>query len=129
MALVIVVEDDVGLGTILARLLGGRKHEVRVVTEGSAALRLIGARPPDLMITDILMPGVDGLETIMRTRQIAPAVKIIAMSGDGGSSRPDFLAMARKLGADALLRKPFGNAELIELVDRLLGPGGVAPAG
>ena len=77
--------------------------------------------PADLLITDIFMPDVEGLETIREIRRLRPDMPIIAISGvdfEGG----DYLGVARKFGAVATLKKPFLPADLLELVSRVLSP-------
>jgi len=85
--------------------------------DGAAALELLRADPPDAVLMDIYMPLQDGFEAIRELRRVAPAVKIIAISG---GSRGDFdpLKAAEMLGADRTLRKPFGTDELLGCVGR-----------
>jgi YesN/AraC family two-component response regulator len=89
---------------------------VRVARNGDSALRLARAAPVDLIITDIFMPGKEGIETIMEIRRDLPAVKIIAMSGGGHTGELNYLRDAVQLGAVRTLLKPFGNAEILEAV-------------
>jgi YesN/AraC family two-component response regulator len=76
---------------------------------------------PDLVITDILMPNMEGIETIRELRRISPAVKILAISGSGGYGGPNYLAAARELGADEVLTKPVRAVEFYAVVNRMLG--------
>ena len=89
---------------------------------GDEALRLAREQPFDVLITDILMPEKDGIETIMAFRQEHPSVKIIAMSGGGRRMGKDPLRLARLLGAHAILEKPFAFHVLRDTVRTLLEP-------
>ena len=74
----------------------------------------------DLIITDILMPDMEGIEFIMKLRAKSPRVPIIAISGGGRVSNASFLTFAQKLGANAVLEKPFGRDQLLDVVTRVL---------
>jgi CheY-like chemotaxis protein len=87
------------------------------VTPGSLHFLLL----PDLVITDILMPGKDGIETIRELRTINPGIKIIAISGDVPFDGPSILEAARLLGADEVMEKPFRNDQFLRIVAQLLG--------
>ena len=92
-----------------------------VHADGRAAVRDIETDPPDLLITDLFMPEVEGIETIREIHRLRPDMRIIAISGvdfEGG----DYLRVARKFGASATLKKPFWPADLVELVSRVLSP-------
>lgn len=73
------------------------------------------------MITDILMPGKDGIETIRELRAVNPAIKIIALSGNVRFEGPGIVEAARLLGADEVMEKPFRNDDLLRIVAQLLG--------
>jgi len=87
---------------------------------GSKGLDAYRADTPDLVITDILMPNKEGIETIRDLKRCDPAPRIIAISGGDRSGDVQFLQMAEKLGADRILTKPFRKAALLDLVDGLL---------
>src|SRR2546428_14090689 len=99
MARILVVEDEPEIGEILEMLLTHVGHEVRVATNGDSALRLARAAPVDLLITDIFMPGKEGIETIMERRRDLPSGKIIVMSGGGHTAELNYLPDAVQLGA------------------------------
>jgi YesN/AraC family two-component response regulator len=87
---------------------------------GKASMRLFREEAADLVITDIIMPDQEGIETIMELRRDFPEVKIIAISG-GGRVRPDeYLHMAKTMGAHLTLLKPFEQQELLSAVQKLL---------
>jgi len=119
MAKVFVIDDEAGLRRVIARALQDAGHAVSVHEHGRHAIDRIEQERPDLLITDIFMPEMEGLETIRRARQLRPQMPVIAMSGYS-DEQGDYLAIAEKFGADATLRKPFSLAELVQLVARLL---------
>ncbi|OHC83901.1 MAG: hypothetical protein A3G73_06800, partial [Rhodospirillales bacterium RIFCSPLOWO2_12_FULL_67_15] len=90
--------------------------------DGDAALAAFRASPPALVITDIIMPGKEGIEVIATMKRERPEVKVLAISGGGRTHVMDFLAIARKAGADAALEKPFRKSDLLARVVELLGP-------
>lgn len=120
MARILVIDDDDRIRRMLRAALELEGHEVIEAGEGEEALRLHRAAPAELVITDILMPGSDGLEVIMTLRREAPALKVIAMSGGGHFQQMNVLGMAEPLGAFASLRKPFDVDAMIETVRRAL---------
>ena len=85
--------------------------------DGLEALTLGDSGQVEIIISDILMPGKEGIETIMYIRRIDPGVKIIAISGHGWSGPVSYLDMAKQLGADSALSKPFSKSELLQTVD------------
>jgi CheY-like chemotaxis protein len=121
-ARIIVVDDESDIRTLIAEILTEAGHIVFECAEGRSALRVLDEQSPDLVITDILMPGMEGLETIRTMRATHPHVRIVAMTG-GGMLGFDYLKAARIFGADEILRKPFCTAELREVVSRVLKQG------
>jgi DNA-binding response OmpR family regulator len=119
--MILVIDDDAHMRRLIGRLLTAAGHAVVEAAEGQAGLQMFAAHRPAIVITDILMPGKEGIETILDIRRLAPAVKILAISGGGHAGDADFLEMAEHLGADATLAKPFGGDELTGTVGRLLG--------
>jgi YesN/AraC family two-component response regulator len=99
---------------------------VTVAANGRKGLAEYKAAPADLVITDLIMPDMEGLEAIMELRRCSPAVKIIAMSGGGAGWGTDYLKMAEKFGASRILNKPFSPGDLCAMAEDLLG--GPAPA-
>jgi CheY-like chemotaxis protein len=121
MAKVLVIDDEPGIRGIMCSALAAAGHEVVDFADGGGAVDYIREEPADLLITDIFMPEVEGLETIREIRRLRPGMPIIAISGvdfDGG----DYLGVARKFGAVATLRKPFWPADLLDLVSHVLSP-------
>jgi CheY-like chemotaxis protein len=123
MARILLVEDDPLVRETLQRALAAAGHDLQVAVDGREALTLLEQSAYDLLITDIIMPDTDGIETIIHARRTHPAMPLIAISGGGRVGASDFLGAARKLGASATLAKPFRPTQLLEIVDRLLaGP-------
>ena len=119
MANILVIDDDPSILRIARLVLEAAGHSVVVYTDGRGGIEHINREAPDLLITDIFMPEMEGLETIRLARDIRSELPIIAMSGvyfEGG----DYLEIAAKFGAVATLKKPFRPAELLDLVARLL---------
>jgi CheY-like chemotaxis protein len=122
MALVLVIDDEPKMRQMVRRVLSLAGHSVVEADDGAAALRHMQREAPAVVLTDILMPGTEGIETIFEVRRAAPKTRIIAMSGGGRAGNLDFLRLAERAGADAVLAKPFRAAELTATIDRLLSP-------
>jgi len=120
---ILVADDEAGIRRLVARTLERAGFTVTCVADGSAALARIDAEWFDLLVTDLIMPETEGLETIMRLRQTHPDLPIIAISGGNPRGPGDFLAMAQILGAKAILRKPFECDDLLATVQRILASG------
>jgi DNA-binding response OmpR family regulator len=120
MARILVIDDDPAICRLVARTLAGSGHDVIEANDGEEGLNLFRAKSPDLVVTDIMMPKQEGIMTIIEMRREAPSVAIIAISGNGQGYGPNYLEFARKLGADAMLPKPFRPAELKALVNKVL---------
>jgi CheY-like chemotaxis protein len=113
--LLLVVDDNADTCQSMKLLLERAGYQVEVAPNGARAIELQRELGADVVITDIFMPEVDGLETITRLRHEFPGVKIIAMTGGGMSfNRENYLLSADVAGADAVLRKPFEKATLLQ---------------
>lgn len=110
---VLVIDDDEALRRVVRRMLEPDGHDVVEAEDGRAGLARFTRGDFDAVITDILMPEQEGVQTIMQIRASNAQVRIIAVSGGGSLKIMDFLEMARLLGADATLPKPFRKEELI----------------
>ncbi|MEX0693776.1 MAG: response regulator [Rhodospirillales bacterium] len=117
----LIDDDDLILETLTLALTEGG-YQVVAAMDGNEALEKFKQNDIDIVVTDIIMPNKEGIETIIQFRQISPHLPIIAMSGGGRSSKLDFLSVARKLGASETLKKPFSPDELIEAIRRNLKP-------
>ena len=116
MAKILVIDDDSRMRRLVARILERENHEVIEAVDGKKGIDQFAAHRPDIVITDLLMPEQEGIETIRELRRVAPSLRIVAMSGGGGTNDMMFLGMAKALGADAVLAKPFRADELIRAV-------------
>lgn len=119
---VLVVDDrpDV-LGFVCAELESAG-YAVQAAENGRQALEKQGEQPADVMLVDIFMPEMDGLETIDQVRARFPRTRIVAMSS-GARGLQDYLKVARDIGADATLQKPFARDELLQVLRTVLGGG------
>ena len=120
MACILVIDDDRHVRDMLKQMLERNGHDVLAAKDGNEGLAAYRKSSVDLVITDILMPDKEGIQTIMELRREFPDVKIIAISGGGAVGPDTYLAMARELGADRTLSKPFTMATLSEMVKELL---------
>ena len=116
---ILLIDDDVTFRSIAAATLRQAGHSVTEANDGRKGIAQFCANRADLVITDLVMPEKEGLETIMELRSRFPGVKIIAMSGSIHS--PDYLLVAGKLGAKRTLAKPFTAKDLLGAVDAILG--------
>jgi CheY-like chemotaxis protein len=118
---VLVIDDNGDLRDLMQVILLGDGHLVDVASSGQEGLAALREAAYDLVVTDIFMPGQDGIETIQQLRAEFPAVKVLAVSG-GGKISPShgYLLTALEIGADAVLPKPFDPAALSGIVRRLL---------
>lgn len=118
MADILIIDDDGQMRRLLTRILIGAGHTVREAANGRDGVALFGKQRAALVITDIVMPDMEGIETILSLRRDNPTLPIIAISG---GSDPLYLRAAASLGATGSLRKPFAPHSLLELVDAMLG--------
>jgi DNA-binding NtrC family response regulator len=119
---VLVIDDDPAVRTTIEIVLKREGHNVVLANNGQKGLLLFQANQFDLLIVDIFMPDMDGLETIGLVHKHRPGTPIIVISGyyTGTGPAPDFLNMATKLGAFCSLQKPFRPVELLTAVARCL---------
>lgn len=106
---------------MLQHMLERDGYQTASACEGREGIKLQRQAPADLIITDLMMPGQEGLETIMEIRRLFPATKIIAMSGGGQGGVLDFLPIATQLGAARTMAKPFTHDQLLATVREVLG--------
>ena len=120
MARVLVIDDDEELRTLLKHMLVGVGHEVELASDGAEGLQIFGKRRPDLVLTDINMPGLDGHEVIAALRVLHADVPIIAVSGGSAIAKDELLLKASALGAVEVIMKPFEFRQLVGAVERAL---------
>jgi two-component system response regulator (stage 0 sporulation protein F) len=117
---ILIIDDNEPLRIFLRRVLEEAGYLVSEASNGQDGLRQFRKSPTALVITDLFMPGKDGLEVTMALRHESPTVKIIALTGASGE--PDFLDIATRLGAHRTMKKPVTIVELLQAVEQeLLG--------
>ncbi len=114
---ILVIDDDLLFSKVLAQLLERCGYKVTVAHNGKEGIDRYREETPDLVITDLIMPEKDGLETIAELRSEFPDLKFIALSGGDLHNLP----LARKLGARHTFHKPFATEELLETIEEELG--------
>ena len=119
-ASILIIDDDAAVSRTLSLILTRAGYQVSTVTSGRKGLELLSQGGFDLVLTDIIMPELDGIEAIRRIRTDHPDLRIIAMSGGGQIDKADFLHMAEALGADRVLEKPVRSERLLELVGSVM---------
>jgi DNA-binding response OmpR family regulator len=119
MARIVLADDDPNVRALVGIALRRAGHEVEEASDGREAMSLIERDPPDLLITDILMPEKEGIETIVEVRRRFPDVRIVAMSGGGRVEAEHYLDTADGFGADTTIRKPFDQKAMLAIVDDL----------
>jgi CheY-like chemotaxis protein len=117
---ILLVDDDESFRKMVRLTLTKFGYDVVEAANGKDAVKVHAAGPADLIMTDLIMPEQEGLETIQLFRKQHPNVKIVAMSGGGRINGQDFLVIAKFFGADRTINKPFANRELADLLAELL---------
>lgn len=120
MAKILVLDDEASIVLMIKKMLEKAGHEVEIALNGKDGMILFEQNKPDLLITDIIMPEKEGLETIFELRQKYPDLKIIAISGGGRISPEGYLPGAKLLGADMVFQKPLDQKEFVQAVATLL---------
>jgi CheY-like chemotaxis protein len=120
-ATVLVVDDDPMVLQAVVIILEDRGFKVLTAVDGVQGLRLYRKHRPDLVLTDIIMPEKEGLALTRELRREFPDARIVGMSGGGRMGNSDYVTIARALGADAGLYKPFDDEELVETLRMVLG--------
>jgi len=118
MADILVIDDDPQMGRLMARVLQRQGHIVHEANGGRKGMEVFRRISPALVISDIVMPDGEGIETIREMRREAPEMPILAVSG--GSHQALYLRAATSLGASASLEKPFEPGDLVALVTEFL---------
>jgi CheY-like chemotaxis protein len=120
MARVLVVDDQYLIRESMRSALEQAGHHVEEATDGEVALGVLGRTPVDLVVTDIVMPNLDGFGLIRRIRRRYPRIKLVVVSGVVRMGEVSMLDAARKLGANETVAKPFTPRDLNEAVFRCL---------
>jgi len=120
MSEILIIDDDPAMRRTIVRILESAGYGVREAEDGRVGLELFRTHAPQLVITDLLMPSKDGLETIRDIRRSGQSTKILATSGGWRTAQLDFLGAAAEFGADMVLPKPFRSKDLLDAVGKLL---------
>ncbi len=121
MAHILVIDDDSDILYILTELLTGEHHTVAVASDGKAGIALVVGQKFDLVITDMVMPEMDGIEVISAIRERAPEVRIIVLTGGTSKLNKEYLmAMGKAMHANKVIAKPINFKELKEAVHDVL---------
>jgi two-component system chemotaxis response regulator CheY len=118
---VLLIDDEPMVRKIVRKMLERAGHAVVDVENGRTGLDQLERAAFDLIVTDIIMPDVEGIEVLMTVRERHPSIAVVAMSGGGRVGNVDFLDVARKLGAAATLEKPFAQDALLKAIDQSFG--------
>lgn len=121
MAKILIVDDERLVRESLRDILEEKGHDVVEAANGRQAVDTLRKEPSALVVTDIMMPEKEGLETIIAVKRGFPVTPILAISGGGRIRNVDLLNLAKQCGAERILAKPFSVEELMEVVDALLG--------
>ena len=124
MSSILVVDDDTQVLELMSEMLTLEGHAVTAANNGVEAEDKFVNEHFDLVITDLIMPEREGLETIMRLRKCTSMLPIIAISGGGRIGADDYLESAAQLGANATIAKPFNRSDLVSTVSELLATAG-----
>lgn len=117
---ILIIDDDAALNRTLSLMLSRAGYDVSTAAGGRKGLERLAAGGIDLVLTDIIMPELDGIEAIRRIRDEHPELRVIAMSGGGQIDKADFLHMAEALGADGVMEKPVRQEQLLKLVGTVM---------
>ena len=121
MARILLIDDDEQLRGMMIQMLTADGHQVSVAVDGAEGLAMITATNPELILTDVLMPKMDGIEMIMELQKIHLNIPIIAMSGGRRAVSAEFnLESATLVGVKATLSKPFTRSELRVAIEKAL---------
>ena len=116
MKTILVVDDDELLRSALVANLERLGFRVVNASDGARAVSLASDVVPDVVLLDLVMPNMDGIETLSEIRRLLPNTRIVVMSGSGYGRHPMYLEMSLALGAHATIQKPFTNEELIATI-------------
>jgi DNA-binding response OmpR family regulator len=118
-ARILVIDDEASIRDLCARVLARAGFVVTTASSGEDGLAQLAREPVDLVVTDIRMPGLSGLDVLERAKATLPHLRVILITGFG---TPQTLARAQHAGADRILTKPFNPAELVTAVREILSP-------
>ena len=117
---ILIVDDETGVRKLMRAILENEGYSVLEAAGGNEAILQYGKYNPDLVVTDLLMPDKDGIETLFELRQMNCDAKVIALSGGGRICSESYLNYAMKLGATAAIEKPFTSEEFMTVINQTL---------
>lgn len=117
---ILVIDDDYMVRTMLRMTLESKGYAVTEAADGKEGLKRFAEFPADVIITDLVMPEKEGLETISELKKIMPEVNIIAISGGGKIGPEGYLTVAKSLGAKYTFTKPVNKEKLLEAIQTLI---------
>ena len=120
MAKILIIDDDNQFRKMLRLMLEKEGYEIAEASDGAMGIQIYQKEPADVVITDLIMDGKEGIETIRELRRDFPDVKIIAISGGGIIKSEYYLQIAGLLGVQRTFAKPFKNKEILEAVNELI---------
>jgi DNA-binding NtrC family response regulator len=118
---ILIIEDDEFVQSMLKQTLERAGYEVATASNGRIGLQLFKGKPFDVVITDLIMPEMEGIETISSLCKNNPDVNVIAISGGGRNNPEDYLVLAEKMGAKKTFSKPIDRTKLVAAVKELIG--------
>jgi len=121
---ILVVDDEVQIRSLLRQMLEAEGYQVLTAADGEEAMGMVHAHTLDLVITDMIMPGKDGLKLIMELQREYPELPVIAISGGGAIRAEQYLSMVSYLGDIATMEKPFERRRLLRLVHQRIHDSG-----
>ena len=120
MARILVIDDDEFVNGMIVQLLSEAGHEVLSAQDGRCGLKILESKPVDLVVTDIIMPEKEGIETIMAIRNMNKTLPIVAISGGGKIDPQQYLRMAEHFGASYTFQKPFAREPFLAAIQEAL---------
>lgn len=122
MPCILLIDDEASFRDVLKTSLEQMGHSVVAAKDGREGVECYTSGSFDVVITDLIMPDKEGIETIMDIRRLNPEAKIIAMSGGGRVNSVDYLKIARQVGANRILTKPFSYDDIQSAIEQMTGP-------
>ncbi len=121
MAHILIIDDESKVRLLLRKMFESRGYTVSEAADGNEGIALYRQKPADLIITDLIMPEKEGIETIIELKREYSDIKIIAMSGGGRLQHTGYLEVAKRLGAAFTFEKPIRREDLLQAVKQLIG--------
>lgn len=119
---ILVIDDDNDVRQLICRMISSEGYEALEASNGKEGMKIIRNEPKiELVITDLIMPEQEGLETIKELKRDYPHIKIMAISGGGKIDAQDYLPIAKGMGADLALSKPFVRQDFMNAIKKLMG--------